>query len=597
MVVFEYLGVAFAGYALLFYLGWPLWTALAPKGCPISLSFGTPATGLAVLQIFAWYWLDHADSGLSTGLPILLGLNLLATVACLVWRRPSLKFDRSVGVAALALIVAIAATSTIFVSNYQLTVTKGDEISASSLGNNDIAAYAIVTQFVHDNDLHAHGPIARFNLGSFTRKDVFGVFPFVDGTAAVTGVGIWQGLLPAMLVALFLGVLALRDLARRLFPKSVMRATLVAVIASASYLFAIIQGHYFVSQVLAMAIAVGLGILYLGGVDQMSKDGFFRSIAIVGLLDIVLAFTYPHMLFLTQPVLVGAVLVAIIGKGWVARATRVVVIAAGGFVVTAVIIPQRFFIAIQTFIDLAGDDKSGFPLYGFTPLQLLGFQKTLTAPTTGDFARQGLLVLGIVGCAVAVLWRRERRAALYCFATVALVLASYDLIYLVRGMSYTQWKWISFFQPLYATTAILVVCAAIVVLLGRIHVGSSLRLAGGVLAGVALFVLVLHNSRYLTQRAQFWVHVPAELAAIQGDAELVNVPNVNVALPQYWDSMWATYFLSPRTVYLRSKTYYPRAPAHATWTLEPAATQDPPGEVVQPLNGEYKIVKRGPASG
>ena len=72
---------------------------------------------------------------------------------------------------------------------------------------------------------------------------------------------------------------------------------------------------------------------------------------------------------------------------------------------------------------------------------------------------------------------------------------------------------------------------------------------------------------------------------------------MNVDLPPYWQTMWGTYFLSPRTVYLRNQSYYPKAHARAVWTLEPAAAPDPPGGVVQELNGGYKLVKKAPASG
>ena len=78
MIVIEYLLVGLAGYLLLVYLGWPLWTVLAPSGCPLSLWFGAPVVGLAVLQVFSWYWLDHAGTGMATGLPVLIGLNAVA---------------------------------------------------------------------------------------------------------------------------------------------------------------------------------------------------------------------------------------------------------------------------------------------------------------------------------------------------------------------------------------------------------------------------------------------------------------------------------------------------------------------------------------
>jgi hypothetical protein len=342
---------------------------------------------------------------------------------------------------------------------------------------------------------------------------------------------------------------------------------------------------------MAMPIAVGIAVLYLGAVDQTTPDRFFRLVALVALFDIVLAFTYAHMLFLIQPVIGGAVLLAIVGKGWVANARRVFAVAALGMAATAVLIPQRFYIALHTLADLVSDKQSGFPLNGFTPLQVLGFQKTLTAPSNGQLLFQGAVVLVAVAVAGGVLWRTSRRAAAFCVAAPALILGSYDIIFFSRGRSYTQWKWISFFQPLYMATVILVLCAALVVVLRRVNVGTTLRLAGGGLAGLVLLYVVLHDTRQLTARRDFWSKVPPQLAAVEDSSRLSGVRTVNVELPPYWESMWATYFLQPRTVHLQSKTYYPRSKPVAPWTLEAASAPDPAGDVVQPLDSGYKIVR------
>ena len=186
----------------------------------------------------------------------------------------------------------------------------------------------------------------------------------------------------------------------------------------------------------------------------------------------------------------------------------VVVVAAGGFLFTAAVIPQRFIIAVRTFLDIAGNERSGFPLYGFTPFQILGFQKTLTAPSDGELYRQGAIVLLIVACRSRCCGERNVGRGSICFATVGLVLVTYDVVFRVRGQSYTQWKWISFFQPLYTAMAFLVVCAALTVLLRKIRVGTSLRLAGGLVAGAVVLYVVMHDTRFLTQRDKFWGRVP-----------------------------------------------------------------------------------------
>ena len=205
-------------------------------------------------------------------------------------------------------------------------------------------------------------------------------------------------------------------------------------------------------------------------------------------------------------------------------------------------------------------------------------------------------MLVVVGGALAVLWgRKQRPGGLLCATTVVLVLFSYGLIYLMKGKSYTQFKWISFFQPLYTAVAFLIVCAAAVTLLERIRVGPQIRVVAGAVAGIALLVVILNNTRELTKPDPHWLHVPPNLAALENNKGLANIHALNVELPPYWDSMWATYFLGSRELYMRSISYYPVTKARATWTLEPTATPDRPTDIVRQLNPDYKIVRKAPA--
>ena len=82
-------------------------------------------------------------------------------------------------------------------------------------------------------------------------------------------------------------------------------------------------------------------------------------------------------------------------------------------------------------------------------------------------------MLLVAMCAAAVIWRTQRRVGIFCVSILVMVLGSYGFIYLVRGKSYTQLKWISFFQPLYTAVGFLVLCAAAVYLLDRIGIGPG----------------------------------------------------------------------------------------------------------------------------
>jgi hypothetical protein len=194
----------------------------------------------------------------------------------------------------------------------------------------------------------------------------------------------------------------------------------------------------------------------------------------------------------------------------------------------------------------------------------------------------GAIVLG----AVWALWNERRRAALLGAGVSLIVLTSYAAVYIRRGYSYEQWKWIAFFQPAFVVAVFSLVVAAGSSLLRRwVSEPRRMSWAIGAVLGV---VLVATSARTLVNGTRYtravwaagapalrWSLVEPSLSKLAQRPGLVDSKSVNVNLPQ-WDEMWAAYFLQPaKRVYLQGPSYFPvtkpRAPVSVTSRPDPAA--------------------------
>ena len=69
--------------------------------------------------------------------------------------------------------------------------------------------------------------------------------------------------------------------------------------------------------------------------------------------------------------------------------------------------------------------------------------------------------------------------------------------------------------------------------------------------------MIVNNTRELTKPDSHWLRVPPSLAALEDNPKIEKVGAINVQLPPYWDSMWATYFLWGHKLYMQNPSYYP----------------------------------------
>jgi hypothetical protein len=198
----------------------------------------------------------------------------------------------------------------------------------------------------------------------------------------------------------------------------------------------------------------------------------------------------------------------------------------------------------------------------------------------GIFAVESVILGAVVLAAVALLWRRQARTAIFLAATAFVVFGSYVAVYVARGYSYEQWKWISFFQPLIVAAVYTLVCAAAIEAIDRVrHARTAFARNVGVAFGVVLVALSARTLVLGTRSTPavwvpgkptiHWYVVRPSLSDLPHRPAIAHLHGVNIKLPQ-WDAMWAAYFLEPEMrVYLTSPNYYTLSRGLAKHTLIP----------------------------
>ena len=436
---------------------------IRPARPPLSDALACPLVGLAVLQLFSWYWLRYTDRGMVVGLPVLCACSLVALIA-VVRRRPFRPRDLSIArcVPTLGLVSAV---TFLFVVEYRVPLGTG-RLTAGSIWNADIALYSSVAGALVTHGFSWAGHIVGVNLGARATKAAGigpGVYATLGSAAAGTGGAPWRAALPLMLVAVVLVALAVRDAVTVV---SGRRAAgfVIALLATMTSLFAYVTTNYFLAQVLVMALAIAeWAVLHQLARLPPSRDRVGGIVLLVAII-VSAALSYSPMVFLMQPVIVGAACLGEVGAGWLRRGLRVIGPVVGGFVVAFALAPVPLLRSVR-FASHSLEVEKGWPLRLMTPFELLGLGRVIQSPRPRAvvFAFESMILALVIVVALIVLWRHERRLGLFCAGTAGIVLASYACVYALRGYSYEQWKWISFFQPLFVVAVYTLVLAASIV--------------------------------------------------------------------------------------------------------------------------------------
>jgi hypothetical protein len=576
------------------FLGYPIKQLVEQYGNDFPAPAAVP--GMALLFVVSWYWLDLGGHGLVVPTVACLGFAAAYAIVDLKRRRRAVfEFDaHRVKLCAASLLIA----GLLILLNWS-SVLSLPYITTATTGNNDAVSYVVSAQHLADHGFDAPGPVAGRDLGQGARQEAFSSYALIGSFGAVTTLGAWKVANTALfaMVALATYTLALTVdalMARRRW----LFSSLVAGSATATFFFVYVQVRWFFGQLVAMAVAPLIAVAALRLRSATRRSEMVAPVVVAVAVSLILMSHYAHMAIPASSIFAVAALATAFSAAstWRTslRATiRVGEILAGCFVLAWVLVPAWLINGIRLAQHFDTVD-AGWKLPGFVPVELLGFIRTETPRPSASRWIWSAAVIGIFILGAWSLRKREAVISRFGAAVVVLILASYGAVLLREGApSYQQWKWITFFQPVFVAVIVATVALALERLLSRIRwnvVAPATALVFGLVvstnAGAAPATGLRDRRQLLYASVDHWL--------LSQSPDLRSLSEVNVNVAPFWDTMWAVYFLRDKTLYLQQPSYYPLSKPTARWTLVPA-TGSLSGESVISISDKFRLLEQ-PAS-
>jgi hypothetical protein len=238
--------------------------------------------------------------------------------------------------------------------------------------------------------------------------------------------------------------------------------------------------------------------------------------------------------------------------------------------------------------------EAGWSLPAIFPSEMLGFQSSPSGSQGWLTITVSVLIVVCAFGAALIVWRTTKDEGVPgLVVAMTMVLATYAVVYQREGgPTYRQWKWVTFFIPLFVGATIAMFGLTVKSLRGR---AARLGVLGpALLVGYATIVLLFASGAGFPLRppaADAYLAVTADEINLGHDQRLANLPSLHINTTPYWETMWIAYFLRDVPVTLGPPTYYTTAEAVGPWYLERNDQPLAPRAEATPLNNTYRLVK------
>jgi hypothetical protein len=594
----EYLAIATYLIAAFAIVGAPVKLALRACGVSIGRVVPAPVIGSALVVLASWYWATPFG-GTRPVARILLVAGIVASLALGAWmlrRRDDLRsfvHDLDVRSCLMLGVLCFAGITTAFVAtDGQLFVRS--HFTVLTLGNNDAASYALISQHLLDEGPEDPGNIAGYDAGARSLGFSGGACALLAAGASLTGLDVWRVMTPMMLVALVLGAYSLGLLLREILGRERTVLIGVAVVLGFSVLYsAYLVAQWYYAQFTGMALVFTIGAVLYRAMRSTARRDTLASIGMVGLILAAGLSVYPHMTIMGSIVLLPVVAVTHESFGsLVRRGVRTAVVYAAGGVLAVALAPGLLVDAVDITRELEGVE-AGWSLPSIYPTEMLGFQTDVRAGQGLLTTAASVAVVAALGLCGAIAWRRKRGdAALPLLMAIVVVLATYIAVYQREGgPTYRQWKWVTFFIPLFVAAAIAL--PALVVSSARqfASLWNRALTAALVFYGAVVLLFATGAGFPLSPPAAAYLSVTLDEINLRYDDQLAELPSLHINTSPYWETMWLAYFLRDVPVTLGPPTYYTTAPPAGPWYLERNDQPLAPGAEATQLNATYRLVE------
>jgi hypothetical protein len=337
--------------------------------------------------------------------------------------------------------------------------------------------------------------------------------------------------------------------------------------------YIIFQGYH--GQIIATCLSLTLIFLHLDAIPRCKQwSDYYRYLPLIVLLNWGISITYPHLLFFIYPPLgVYCILWGIYKKSR-AIPIRWSVFVVLVFVIMTLLSPYRAK-AMVSYIFFMGS-VGGFAFHPWiSPATFVGLSigsdQYLHSSTLQLYLSVVVVLIMVIG--LVYTYQKNRRVCLIAGSFLGVVLSGYVLLYtlgkfqIIPGGNYSSFKLLSYFLPFLLLSVLLIFRYSSHALAKRVSSPLAILLA--------LLILINLYSGYRLLPWPPHLIVTEAMAQLQTIDRNPEIRSVNILGKDYWNIMWATYFLMHKQLYFETSTYM--------------------GREAGPLAGEWNLIKRSPA--
>jgi hypothetical protein len=577
-------------------VGAPVKLLLHATGTTIGRAVSAPVIGLAMIVFASWYWATP-HGGLKPVPRILFvigALTIAGAVAHFLFVkhgsvREFVADRRRRDTLLLAAICFFGLAATTVVNDAGLFEVKSPTVL--SLGNNDAASYALLGQHALDEGPRDPGAIVGFDTGVRQLGFSNGAYDVLAASGSVTGEDVWKVMQPTLFVVFVLGAFAMALLLRELFEETNLVVIGLSCVTGFSVLYVMyLSAQWFFAQMIGIALVMSVTAIVFRAARASAWRDRIGAAALIALLLAAGLAVYPHMVIMGSVALLPVSAVAHDSvRSFVRRALYTAGIFGAGALLAAAIAPGLVQDAIDITRELEGVE-AGWSLPSIYPTEMFGYQTDVYAPQAWPTVlMSALLLLAFVGACV-LLWRRGYgQRALPALVAGAVVIVSYTIIFHKEGgPTYRQWKWATFFIPLFV--AVVLVTLVVAIMSTTRWPDITRRVGYGALLTHMVVVISFASGVGFPLRANGYLSVSLDEADLQHNPALKNIPALHVNTSPYWETMWIAYFLRNHELSLAPETYYPPATVPIShYYIERNDTPAAPGAIITKLNETYRL--------
>jgi hypothetical protein len=560
--------------ALFVYLGAGLTLLLTPPAFKRYSLLIAPLVGYCYMTLAGWYFFANGFRG-TDNYAVFLCLPPVGFLCLGMYRlrghdgfRPLLNRD-----VALASLLGLCAL--LVVALPWLTSARG--LSAISLGNADIAYYAVQARYLKGFRMYER--VGFFDQEPAILSEAHARFGPVLASALPSSVfSLETYQLQNIVMQGFFGctVLMIYVVGREVFQYNPSRAAAGSALATLSPLLFYAVYHNFEGQIIGMPLAFALVVLHAQVVRLGKVSDYLRYFPLTALLTFGFSISYGHMV----PLLLGAIGVQTALFAWRRRSgsdiRRWIVFSLATLLATVTASPEQARLAVGQLLFYGGGVGSvaRTPQGWFVPwLFPTGLFIQPNAFPWNDIEPPIVLrmmvfisfgVLVTLGMFASYRTNRDRFGTMLSWLVVTL-LGTTALAYLDRSAlgwgGYASYKWLSFFLPF----VLFALVAAI-----PDPPGARPRT---IACGACLFLLLSVSAYYSSRESLHMMTVDfvgsemAELQSIESDARVDSV-NILDDPGDTLNAMWKANFLARKRLYLEQRTYYSASDLLGNWTLQ-----------------------------